>query len=224
LKEINYVVVGAVEARREVDLRMGVGFSRLLMEEVAEGLGKQGEVVSYGGWQGATLGVVVGRWREIKEFKNQKYWMLKVILETVSERKYEFLWKKEQEFDEEIWRTLYESVMESLKMGKLKRSINYEVKKIERPIPMNTVSFMKLACKRLKLSSAHAMDIAEKLYPRSETTRYIESINLKRSIKELWKSPDYGEYAYLVKEREIWQGPRNGNRDDGAHPPIHPTA
>jgi len=62
---------------------------------------------------------------------------------------------------------------------------NKNVKKKYRPYPLTTVKFQKLATDKLKMSSAEAMKIAEKLYqsgyisyPRTETNAFPITINL----------------------------------------------
>ena len=60
-------------------------------------------------------------------------------------------------------------------------------------------------------------------YPRTETTRYNPTINLKKIVSELGKNTEFGDFARRVESGEMYGGPRNGNKDDKAHPPIHPV-
>lgn len=60
-------------------------------------------------------------------------------------------------------------------------------------------------------------------YPRTETNKYNKTINLKDLIGKLRNSPQIGEFAEKVHSGQMWSGPRNGNSDDKAHPPIHPV-
>ena len=60
-------------------------------------------------------------------------------------------------------------------------------------------------------------------YPRTETTKYNPTINLRKIVTELGKNNTFGEYAEAVASGEKYGGPRNGNKDDKAHPPIHPV-
>jgi DNA topoisomerase-3 len=71
------------------------------------------------------------------------------------------------------------------------------------------------------------MEIMEKLYnkgylsyPRTETNTYNKTINLREIISKLHPFSDFAE---RISSGEQWQGPRNGNQDDKAHPPIHPV-
>lgn len=74
------------------------------------------------------------------------------------------------------------------------------------------------------------MQIMEKLYnkgflsyPRTETTKFNPTINLRSIINSLQTNSDFGEFARRVGSGEMWSGPRNGRLDDKAHPPIHPV-
>jgi DNA topoisomerase-3 len=60
-------------------------------------------------------------------------------------------------------------------------------------------------------------------YPRTETTKYNPTIDLRKVVNSLKNSEQYGAFAAQVASGEMWQGPRNGKLDDKAHPPIHPV-
>jgi len=46
---------------------------------------------------------------------------------------------------------------------------------------------------------------------------------LKNIVVELTKSPDIGQFASRVASGEQFSGPKAGQKDDKAHPPIHPV-
>ena len=70
-------------------------------------------------------------------------------------------------------------------------------------------------------------------YPRTETNCYNPTINLREIVsrmqydadKDLEDSFGFGGFAQrlLTPGEKIWGGPRKGNKDDKAHPPIHPV-
>lgn len=60
-------------------------------------------------------------------------------------------------------------------------------------------------------------------YPRTETTIFHPSINLKEIVKELSKIPDYASFTDRLYSEKLFSGPKNGKLDDKAHPPIHPV-
>lgn len=74
------------------------------------------------------------------------------------------------------------------------------------------------------------MTIMEKLYnkgflsyPRTETTKFNPTINLRKVVSSLEHNTDFGDFAKRVASGEQWSGPKNGKLDDKAHPPIHPV-
>ena len=74
------------------------------------------------------------------------------------------------------------------------------------------------------------MEIMEKLYnrgylsyPRTETTKYNKTMDLKKIVSKFQESPTVGEFADKIASGDMWQGPRAGRLDDKAHPPIHPV-
>lgn len=97
-----------------------------------------------------------------------------------------------------------------------------------RPQPMDTVEMEKTGSRKLKLSAKVIMTIAEKLYtqgfisyPRTETNQFSKDINLRPLVEMQVPNRDWGDFATRVLE---WgPNPRNGNKSDQAHPPIHPT-
>lgn len=73
------------------------------------------------------------------------------------------------------------------------------------------------------------MDAAEKLYtkgfisyPRTETNRFPNTMNLKTLLESQKQHPVWGEYARNLIDYN-YDHPRGGNKDDKAHPPIHPV-
>jgi DNA topoisomerase-3 len=93
---------------------------------------------------------------------------------------------------------------------------------------MDTIELEKTGSRKLKLSAKTIMTIAEKLYtqgyisyPRTETNQFSKETNLRALVELQTPHADWGEFAGRVLE---WgPNPRNGNKSDQAHPPIHPT-
>ncbi len=59
-----------------------------------------------------------------------------------------------------------------------------------RPLPMSTIEFNKMSTKKLHITSAQSMEIAEKLYnkgyisyPRTETEIFPDAMNLKELVE-----------------------------------------
>ena len=60
-------------------------------------------------------------------------------------------------------------------------------------------------------------------YPRTETNVYHPSINLRQLIENLSVVKDFRIHCDNLLNKKTWAGPRNGSKDDKAHPPIHPV-
>jgi DNA topoisomerase-3 len=82
----------------------------------------------------------------------------------------------------------------------------YDIKQAEtrrvRPIPLNTVELLKIASRSLGIGPQAAMRAAEYLYlsgyisyPRTESTSYPKSFDIKDAIGIMREHPDYGKYC-----------------------------
>jgi DNA topoisomerase-3 len=97
-----------------------------------------------------------------------------------------------------------------------------------RPQAMDTVTFERSVSSKLKINAKKAMTIAEKLYtsgfisyPRTETNQFPPDLNLRHYCEIQVQSPQWGHFAQRILANG--PNPRNGNKSDKAHPPIHPT-
>lgn len=98
-----------------------------------------------------------------------------------------------------------------------------------RPQALDTVELEKLASRKLRINAKETMRIAEKLYtqgyisyPRTETNIFPKDLNLVTLVEQQAQDPHWGAFAQNILERG-GPTPRNGNKSDQAHPPIHPT-
>ncbi|KAH6928203.1 hypothetical protein HPB50_012579 [Hyalomma asiaticum] len=97
-----------------------------------------------------------------------------------------------------------------------------------RPQPMDTVELEKLASRKLRMSAKDTMQVAEKLYtdgfisyPRTETTKFPPDLNLRPLVEAQAQDPRWGDFARRLLQDGLT--PRQGNKTDQAHPPIHPV-
>lgn len=217
----------AVNVRRELDLRIGAAFTRfqtLRLKRVFPQI-LSDQLISYGSCQFPTLGFVVERYKQVKSFIPEPFWKLKVTHkkeETVTE----FSWKRGRLFDHTACLALYQMCLED----PLARVVDVRSrpKSKWRPQPMDTVELEKLASRKLHINAKETMTIAEKLYtkgfisyPRTETTIFPKELNLVSLVQHQVEDPVWGEFARGVLESG--PNPRQGNKTDKAHPPIHPT-
>lgn len=217
----------AVEARQEIDLRLGAIFTRLqTMRLRNECPVLNGQLISWGPCQFPTLGFVVERHLDIENFIPEKYWGIDMKVNRPGGRA-EFTWERKRLFDFLPAFVIYEMCLEDGRAQVI--SINKQSKSKWRPLPLSTIAFQKLASSKLKIDSDTSMNIAEKLYqkglvsyPRTETDSFKSTINL-RQLVEMHNNHDvWGEYAQEMGNGSF-QWPRNGGHDDNSHPPIHPV-
>ncbi|CAD8086641.1 unnamed protein product [Paramecium sonneborni] len=221
LKQPDENLSNSVLARQEIDLRIGASFTRfqtLLLQKQFN----LSSIISYGPCQIPTLGFVVGRQKEIDSFIKEQFW----FLQSEDDNKCIYNWEREHLFDEFIVALLFERCYQDNA-----KVINVQQKDVQKwkPYPLCTIEFEKLASKKLKISAHKAMELAEKLYnkgyisyPRTETNKFPPTINLQNIIRDQQNHPIWGDYANKLIN-SAFEYPKAGNKDDKAHPPIHPV-
>lgn len=227
LVELDMKQADAVDARMELDLRLGAAFTRfqtLYFQSKFQEL--QSKVISYGSCQFPTLGFVVEQYWRRERFIPEKFWKISASL-TKDGKEAKFLWDRDALFDKMSCLVLYEQCIDN-PMATI-TSVRRKPTKKYRPLPLTTVELQKFGSSRLKISSHLMMNIAEELYnkgyisyPRTETDQFDKGFKLNDIIQTQTSSPVWGSYA-----RELLDGkfkwPRKGKKNDQAHPPIHPT-
>ncbi|XP_075085332.1 DNA topoisomerase 3-beta isoform X4 [Nicotiana tabacum] len=215
----------AVDARQEIDLKVGVAFTRF---QTSYFNGKYGNldarVISYGPCQTPTLGFCVDRYLQIAMFKPEKFWMLHpYIMYKGYELKLE--WERGRLFDADVAAMFRNRLMEDGTMRVVRVSEKLESK--GRPSGLNTVNLLKVASSALGFGPQLTMQLAERLYtqgfvsyPRTESTAYPSSFDFKGTLVALVHNPAFGGYAQKLLT-ESYNKPRAGT-DAGDHPPITP--
>lgn len=191
----------SVDARQELDLRIGCAFTRFQTKFFQ---GKYGDLdaslISYGPCQTPTLGFCVQRHDQIQTFKPETYWMIQAIVKTKDEQNVSVDWSRVRCFDKDICQLFLQNVKEwkhamyevcyfySNKFIPLffrVQNVTSKEKVKSRPCALNTVELMRVASSGLGIGPHHAMQVAEKLYtqgyisyPRTETTSYPENFDL----------------------------------------------
>ncbi|CAL1379749.1 unnamed protein product [Linum trigynum] len=225
----------AVDARQEIDLRIGASFTRfqtmLLRDKfvINYAQDERNLILSYGPCQFPTLGFIVERYWEIQSHEPEEFWTINCTHNS-DEGIATFNWMRGHLFDYISVVTLYEMCVEEPTATVTK------VQKQERlkhpPFPLSTVELGKRASRYFRMSSEQTMKVAEDLYqsgfisyPRTETDSFSSGTDLRAIVQEQAGHPSWGSYAQrlLDPEAELWRNPGNGGHDDKAHPPIHPT-
>ncbi|GLU09482.1 hypothetical protein SLE2022_263420 [Rubroshorea leprosula] len=215
----------AVDARQEIDLKVGVAFTRF---QTSYFQGKYGNldsrVISYGPCQTPTLGFCVQRYLQITTFKQEKFWTVHpYIIKNGYDLQLE--WERQKLFDLNVATMFQKLVMEDGLLEVIDISEKQESK--GRPCGLNTVNLLKVASSALGFGPQVAMQLAERLYtqgfisyPRTESTAYPSSFDFKVTLNEQISNPLWGDHVQRLLV-EGYQKPRMGT-DAGDHPPITP--
>ena len=146
----------SVDARQELDLKIGVAFSRLMTRTYLDMARekfrlKDQKVISYGPCQTPTLWFCVQRHKEIQNFRPQQYFYVTLQINVMGRGCVEFLWadgdrvesRQEMEAMESAVRSACQSGAGAVVCG----PIEEEVKTVLRPVGLNTVQLLK-ACSK----------------------------------------------------------------------------
>lgn len=221
----------AVDARQELDLKIGVAWTRFQTRLFQSKYGRRFGTVSYGPCQTPTLGFCVARHDMIQQFRSESFWFIEGVADVADDdakRSIRVRWSRRRLFDQSVATALIRTVLER-PIGRVIRVRRQECS-TSPPLPLNTVSMLKIASRALGIGPKETMRIAEDLYlrglisyPRTETSRYPKHFDVSGAIRARQRHPEYGEYAKGLLERPV---PRNHRRgvDAGDHPPITPVS
>ncbi len=229
LREPNPNLANKAFARMQIDLTIGAAFTRaltLLVEKKRPWLLPKGSFLSYGPCQSPVLFLVVQRALEREKFKSEKYYTLYAYIKCANKiLKLSYKGGKIKSLDEA--KALQEKVKRS-GFGVVVKA-EYRSVKHKPPEPLNTIELERRASRFLNIRPKEALDIAEELYrdglisyPRTETTIYPPTLNVRAIASMFLRSSMYGPYVRkLLALPQII--PTRGTEDDKAHPPIYPT-
>ncbi|THD19775.1 DNA topoisomerase [Fasciola hepatica] len=217
----------SVDARQELDLRIGCAFTRFQTKFFQ---GKYGDLnsnlVSYGPCQTPTLGFCVKRHDRIQSFKPESFWRIKVNLAAIDGGSpLELLWNRDRLFDREAAMVFLNRVKDCTSAEVLQVTRKEKVK--PRPQGLNTVEMLRVASSALGIGPHTAMAVAERLYtsgyinyPRTESTAYPETFDLRALVQHQTGHPSWGDIARGLLKTGLTP-PRKGH-NAGDHPPIAP--
>lgn len=227
----NKALSDAVEARKEMDLRIGAAFTRFQTMRIRDNVPNLNtNVISFGPCQFPTLGFVVRNHWQREGFVSESFYHA-----TMEWSDTVFKWSRGSIYDLLASTAVFEDMMEkAMLQNQMATVISVDNKPTRRrgPAPLATVEMQRAASSILRLQSERTMALAEKLYqegyisyPRTETDSFsltdAELLELARGVAGT--HPVYSEYCNRLLSGELYQRPRNGGHDDKAHPPIHPT-
>lgn len=212
LGRLNEWFVQAVQARSQMDLRVGAAFTRFQTLRLQKRFQDVSDsVISYGPCQFPTLGFVVERWARIETFIPEDFWFLELTLRIPTPnndtnnntqqqsarpdnanhnaRPIVFTWKRNRLYDQVLTLALYESCLEMEQA--IVTQLSGRPKNKWRPVPLATVELQKRAARYLRIGSETLMSAAEELYqqgyisyPRTETERFRPEFNHRSLIQQ----------------------------------------
>ncbi|KAN0061763.1 DNA topoisomerase [Thecaphora frezii] len=242
--DLDWLSADAVEARIQLDLRIGAAFTRMqtmsLQSRVPE-LESAKQVISYGPCQFPTLGFVVDRYEKVINFVPEPFWYISVTKDRIlggadptpdddpaDVKRVQFSWDRGHLFDQTTAAVLLEGCV-SEPLATVTKVLSKQTKKWK-PYPLTTVELQKSGSRLLRLAPKKILDAAESLYqkgflsyPRTETDQYDKDFDFQTLISKQTSDAQWGGIARRLVEGEF-ERPRNGKKNDKAHPPIHPTA
>lgn len=223
-EELDYPVIAAGKARHEVDWLFGINLSRALTLSVKNTTGNY-RTLSIGRVQGPTLNFIRKREVEINSFVPTPYWIIKAETK-INGKKYTLEYDKKKLETESEAKKLTTSCRD--KEGLLEE-IKSKKRKQYPPPPFNLGDLQREAYRHYRYSPRTTLNAAEKLYldafisyPRTDSQRLPPDINIKRILNELRKRKQYRDGVEKLLSKHFLK-PRNGKKDDPAHPAIHPT-
>lgn len=225
LEPMNESLAQAGRTRHIVDFLWGVNLSRALSGAyVRSGQGYRN--ITIGRVQGPTLSFVVDREVEIKTHVPLPFWRVFASLKkngTSFESQYEkYRIDTKQDAD---------AVIEDISSEKSAtvKSLQHSTFRVPPPFPFSLGDLQSESFRRYGLSPSMTLKIAERLYiralisyPRTNSQKLPESIGYQRIIHAISSDPEYRELAEDVL-RAGRHYPRQGPKEDAAHPAIYPT-
>ncbi|CBZ26172.1 putative DNA topoisomerase III [Leishmania mexicana MHOM/GT/2001/U1103] len=221
----------AVEARQEMDLRIGAAFTRYQTVKFRHLFAAIPGVLSFGPCQFPTLGFVVRRYWQQQGFVPEDFFTLQL-----QHGDTKFHSSRGSMYDQVAATLIYEDMLQAAAAdGHKGRITNVQQRPSHRrpPVPLATVVMQKLAATHLRITSERCMTLAESLYqeglisyPRTETDSYtFQESELLELVRVQTANADVAEYAtaMLADIATHVRPPLRGGHDDKAHPPIHPT-
>ncbi|KPA81303.1 putative DNA topoisomerase III [Leptomonas pyrrhocoris] len=221
----------AVEARQEMDLRIGAAFTRYQTVKFRHLFEEIPGVLSFGPCQFPTLGFIVRRHWQQQGFVPEEFFTL-----SVQHGDTKFHSSRGSMYDQVAATLVYESMLQTAaEEGHTGRITDVQQRPSHRrpPVPLATVVMQKLAATHLRISSERCMTLAESLYqeglisyPRTETDSYTFQQNeLLDLVRAQTSNADVADFvhAMLADTATRVRPPLRGGHNDKAHPPIHPT-
>ena len=224
LPHLDFSLIESAKTRHEVDWLYGINLSRALTFAAHLWSGRY-STLSTGRVQGPTLQFLVAREKEIQSFVPTPYWEISAnaeFLGTLVEAYYENKRIETKTEADDIVRAC---------AGKAGEVMDVKVKQVHQkpPVPFDVGTLQRDAYSLFGYTPRRTLSIAQRLYldalisyPRTSSQKLPSVIGYRKILTSLKRQAGYTRLASkLLKKSEL--KPRQGTKDDPAHPAIYPT-
>jgi DNA topoisomerase-1 len=217
-------LVEAGKCRHELDWLYGINLSRLLSESNLK-QGRGYTTLSTGRVQGPTLGFVVEKEAEISCFVPTPFWTINATIDHAGK-----IYPLEYEKNKVASQSEAKMVCDDCRAALLElKNIESREIHLDPPFPFDLSTLQSEGYRHLGLSPARTLALAEKLYldalisyPRTSSQKLPPDIGYAQILRGVSSNQDYRSLAGKLLSGSGLR-PRNGPRDDPAHPAIYPT-
>ena len=221
---LDFPLIEAGRARHEVDWLFGINLSRALTLSVKNATGYY-KTLSIGRVQGPTLNFIKEREVEVQSFVPIPFWVIEAETEIDGKR-----------YPLEYMRPRIDTEREAREVEAACRgregvitSVRSQKHSQPPPHPFSLGDLQREAYRHFRYSPRTTLRAAERLYlealisyPRTSSQRLPPSIDLAEVLKGLRRRSDYADLAERLLSKPVLR-PRQGRKDDPAHPAIYPT-
>jgi DNA topoisomerase-1 len=224
LPNLDFTLIEAGRTRHEVDWLYGVNLSRALTIAARDWSGKYA-TLSTGRVQGPTLKFLAAREKSIRSYVPTPFWEIRAEVEIDGKT-------FEAEYEKETIETKKEADTVLKKcQGKNGTAEKIDLKQFQQspPLPFDLGSLQSEAYGLFGYTPRRTSNIAQRLYldalisyPRTSSQKLPPAIGYEAILKSLNRVTEYRKLtAELLAKPEL--KPREGKKDDPAHPAIYPT-
>ena len=224
LQPLDWKMIEAGLARHELDWLWGINISRALMKSLHVVSGKK-IILSAGRVQSPTLAELARRDMERSLFIPLPSFHLNAIIDFGDGIRKEITLYASTDYNSVVRVSKIVSGQQYLSIVRVVE----RVKTIQPPPPFNLGDLQAEAWRVYKLSPLTVQNTAERLYldalisyPRTNSQKIPDTIDVKSIVLRLAEIPSYKALAEELLRFKLLK-PRNGEKEDPAHPAIYPT-
>lgn len=217
-------LVKAGETRHIIDFLYGINLSRALTKSVSRFL-RTPYVLSVGRVQTPTLNILVEREIAIETFIPTPYWILRAEI-VIKGETYEAIYEGDR------IRSLPEAnklVEEAGSKQAVVEKVERRFEKISTPEPFDLTTLQREAYSAFGFTPSRTLSIAETLYlnalisyPRTSSQKLPPDIGYGEILEKLSENSAYAKTVEKILSKGSLE-PKQGEKDDPAHPAIYPT-